>query len=179
MNQRIPRSRTRLSLTAVALVALGALTACAEDSAADTVTTDSVTSDSVVDGPRECEPVNTELEREATSTIDITLTDYAFDRTEYRAEAGVITFHAVNEGGDNHEIAFLPAGGDVPHVDGRPDEDALAEVGAFELEAFGPNRSCNATYELAAGTYTLFCIVDIDDEHTHYDEGMRATLIVT
>ena len=43
-------------------------------------------------------------------------------------------------------MAFLPGGGDVPFTeDGAPDEDALAEAGAFELEGFGPDQTCNAT----------------------------------
>ena len=82
--------------------------------------------------------------------------------------AGVVTFAASNAGTENHELAFLPGGGDVPLTeDGAPDEDALADAGAFELEAFGPGQTCNATYELEAGTYTLFCIVEADDGETH------------
>ena len=33
---------------------------------------------------------------------------------------------------------------------------ALAEAGAFELEAFPAGTSCDATWELEAGEYTLF-----------------------
>ncbi len=40
-------------------------------------------------------------------------------------------------------------------AEGEPDEDALSEAGAFELEAFGPGQSCSATYDLKPGTYTL------------------------
>jgi hypothetical protein len=69
--------------------------------------------------------------------------------------------------------------GDVPYTDGEPDEALLAAAGAFELEALGSGQSCNATYELAGGEYTLFCIVRTDDGQTHSDRGMKSTLSVT
>lgn len=132
------------------------------------------------DEPAECAPVNEDLEADATSTVEIEVTDFAFDQARYEVDAGTITFIVTNNGSLNHEVAFLPGGGDVPYTeDGHPDEEALAAAGAFELEAFGSGRTCNATYELEPGTYTMFCIVPIDDELNHYDEGMRATLVVT
>lgn len=131
------------------------------------------------DEPAECMPVGTDLEADATATVAITVSDFAFDQERYEVEAGIVTFAVTNEGSVNHEVAFLPGGGDVPYADGMPDEDALEAAGAFELEAFGPGLACNATYELEPGTYTLFCIVPIGEGHNHYDEGMRATLVVT
>jgi hypothetical protein len=61
--------------------------------------------------------------------------------------------------GEEHELAFLSGGGDVLYTDGEPDEALLAAAGTFEVEAFGPGSSRNATDELAAGECTLFCIV--------------------
>lgn len=61
---------------------------------------------------------------------------------------------------------------------GEPDEDALADAGAFELEAFGPGHTCNATYDLEPGAYTLFCIVTSPDGQTHYEKGMEGELVV-
>ena len=85
-----------------------------------------------------------------------------------------------NNGENNHELAFLPGGGEVPFIEpGVPDEDALAEDGAFELEGYSPGQSCNATYELEPGEYTIFCIVPADDGETHYEKGMSGTLTVT
>lgn len=128
---------------------------------------------------QECSPVGEDLESQATATIDLTLVDYAFEPPQVDAEAGVITFATTNAGGEAHELAFLPGGGDVPFTDeGEPDEAALADAGAFELEAYGPGRDCNATYELEPGTYTLFCIVESADGETHYEKGMRGTLEV-
>jgi plastocyanin len=126
-----------------------------------------------------CTPVGTELEASADETVPIGLTEYAFDPATVEVAAGTVTFVATNQGGDNHELAFLPGGGDIPLTDaGAPDEDALAAQGAFELEAFPPGGSCNATYELTAGTYTLFCIVEAADGQTHASKGMVGTLTV-
>ncbi len=129
---------------------------------------------------RSCSPVGTELEEEATMTVDVELDEYAFRPSSMAADAGVVTFTAANVGEEEHELAFLPGGGDVPLDDrGLPDEDALAEAGAFELEAFGPVQTCNATYDLEPGEYTVFCIVRADDGETHAAKGMETTMTVS
>ncbi len=127
----------------------------------------------------DCSSVNAALEDEADATVDIALTDYAFNPDEVEVDAGVVTFATSNQGTEAHEFAVLPGGGDVPlTADGAPDEDALAEAGAFELEAYGPGRTCNATWELEPGDYTLFCIVEAADGETHASKGMVGTLTV-
>lgn len=126
-----------------------------------------------------CAPVGADLAAEADTTLDLTLTDYAFEPSEITADAGVVTFATTNVGEEAHELAFLPGGGEVPFTDeGVPDEDALAEAGAFELEAYSPGQSCNATYDLEPGTYTMFCIVEAADGETHYEKGMQGALTV-
>lgn len=188
----------RRRAAAIGLAVIVALAACGEDDGAsvrDLGASDASESGSAseasgsssasgsasapADEPAECTPVNPELEADATGTVAIEVSDFAFDQERYEVDAGVITFAVTNNGSVNHEVAFLPGGGDVPYADGAPDEDALERAGAFELEAFGAGLTCNATYELEPGTYTLFCIVPIGDDHNHYDEGMRATLVVT
>jgi plastocyanin len=126
-----------------------------------------------------CSPVGEELEADATETVEIALREYEFDPSSITVEAGVVTFEATNEGTENHELAFLPGRGEIPlTADGAPDEDALASAGAFELEAFGPGQTCNATYEFEAGTYTLFCIVEAADGETHASKGMVGELTI-
>jgi plastocyanin len=126
-----------------------------------------------------CTPVGEELEAEATETVAIELKDHEFAPAMIEVPAGTITFEVTNNGSENHELAFLPGGGEVPVVDGAPDEEALEAAGAFELEAFPPGETCNATYALEPGTYTLFCIVESDDGQTHLDKGMKGQLTVT
>jgi len=129
--------------------------------------------ESAAEPMRSCEPVGTELEDRAVKVVDISTTDFLFTPADIDVPAGLVTFAVTNDGKHEHELAFLPGGGDVPFVDGEPDEDALAAAGAFELEAFGPGQTCNATFELAAGTYTIFCIVRLDDDETHLHRGME------
>ncbi len=127
-----------------------------------------------------CTPVGEELGPRAIKAVPIQLQDFAFSPSTVKVDAGVVTFAANNAGSENHELAFLPGGGEVPlTAEGEPDEDALSEAGAFELEAFGPGQSCSATYELKPGTYTLFCIVTSSDGKTHFEKGMRGQVVVS
>jgi plastocyanin len=127
-----------------------------------------------------CAPVGEDLEASADQTVEVDLSDYAFDPQDIEVGAGTVTFATTNTGEENHEMAFLPGGGEVPFVEpGVPDEDALAEAGAFELEGYSPGQSCNATYELEPGTYTVFCIVGSGDGATHYEKGMAGELVVS
>lgn len=169
----LPATLTKAAVAALAILAI-ALAGCgSEDGSASPPATDGP------GGPRLCEPVNVDLESSADTVVEVQANDFAFDATEYRVDAGVVTFEMTNNGEEAHELAFLPGGGPVPYTDGAPDEAKLEAAGAFELEAFDPGQSCNATYELAAGIYTVFCIVQTDDGENHYDKGMKSTLVVT
>ena len=123
--------------------------------------------------------MNPELESDADTVVAISALDYAFDPSTLDVTAGTVRFEVTNDGAENHELAFLPGGGDVPLVDGAPDEDALEAAGAFELEGFGPGQTCNATYVLEPGTYTLFCIIETADGVTHAELGMVGALTVS
>lgn len=126
-----------------------------------------------------CAPVGEDLEADADETVEVQLLDYAFAPPEIAVAPGVVTFATTNDGTENHELAFLPGGDEVPVTDdGAPDEEALADAGAFELEGYSPGQSCNATYDLEPGTYTLFCIVEAPDGETHYQKGMAGVLTV-
>lgn len=128
---------------------------------------------------QECAPVGEDLEAEAESTVDLQLADYEFVPSDVEVDAGVVTFATSNVGDEAHELAFLPGSGEVPlNDDGDPDEDALADMGAFELEAYGPGQDCNATYDLEPGEYTLFCIVETAEGETHASLGMTGSLTV-
>lgn len=175
MEQPAPRGAIVLTVT----LALG-LTACGGDPGERAASgSGPATGTGVAAAEQPCAPVGQDLAAEADTSIDLALTDYAFEPSEVTADAGVITFATTNTGEEAHELAFLPGGGEVPFTDeGVPDEEALAEMGAFELEAYGPGQSCNATYQLEPGTYTLFCLVEAADGQTHYEKGMQGTLTV-
>lgn len=178
VDPRRPCMPARRRLGAVVLVAtVIGLSACGDEGrgGSDTgVGTDSSDSEEAA-----CAPVGEDLESEATETLAVQLDDYAFVPPTPEVEAGVVTFAAENVGRENHELAFLPGGGEVPMTgEGEPDEAALADAGAFELEAFGPGQTCEATYDLEPGTYTLFCIVASSDGETHHEKGMEGELVV-
>lgn len=167
----------------VATAAALALAAAGCGSGDDADVASAVGTDAEVEEPDEgtgCSPVGEDLAAEAQETIAITLADYRFDPAMVEVEAGVVTFDVTNDGSERHELAFLPGGGQVPLTqDGEPDEEALADAGAFELESFAAGGTCRATYDLGPGTYTLFCIVTSDDGVTHYDKGMQGRLVVS
>jgi plastocyanin len=159
---------------ALGVAALLLLTACGDDDEDAGVAADAASAE-----PRPCAPVGEDLEAEAVEVVEVALDEYSFSPTPLAVPAGVVTFAAENVGEEEHELAFLPGGGGVPEdEEGLPDEDALAEANAFELEAFGPDQVCNATYDLEAGDYTLFCIVRAEDGTTHLSKGMRGVLTV-
>ncbi len=184
-----PRLVTLLLAASLALAA----TACGGDPEVTTVGTEddgsgdasgsgsgSGSGSAVAAAEQDCASVNAALEDDADETVDIALTDYAFEPDEVEVAAGTVTFATTNEGTEAHEFAVLPGGGEVPlTADGAPDEDALADAGAFEMEAYGPGQTCNATWELEPGEYTLFCIVEAPDGETHAAKGMVGSLTVT
>lgn len=129
---------------------------------------------------QECSPVNPELASQADATIDVTLLDCAFEPSQVSTEAGVTTFATTNASDQPHELAFLPGGGEVPFTEsGEPDEEALAEAGAFERPGSGVQRHLRAR---ARHLHTLLhrrvCIVEAPDGETHCEKGMRGTLEV-
>jgi uncharacterized cupredoxin-like copper-binding protein len=128
---------------------------------------------------RACQPIGEDMVGEPDSIVEVTLTDHRFEPNSFEVDAGIIRFVTENVGSEAHELAVLPGGGEVPFTtDGAPDEDALKELGAFELESYAPGRECEATWEFEPGEYTLFCIVTAPDGETHYEKGMTGTLTV-
>jgi hypothetical protein len=96
--------------------------------------------------------------------------------------AGTVTFDAGNTGAEAHELVVVRA--DDPAAlplaaDGTVDEEKLPE-GAFvgEVEPFPAKQHCTGTFELAAGSYALFCnILETEadgSKENHYANGMRA-----
>ena len=165
---------TRVMSLGMAVVFTMGLAGCgSSDGDSATVADDSATASAP------CEPVGTDLKAGAFETVAIALKEYSFTPSTLNVVPGVVTFAVTNAGTQDHELAVLPGGGDVPITTaGHPDEDALTAAGAFELESFGPGLDCEATFDLKPGAYTLFCIVTDPDGQTHYQKGMRGRLTV-
>lgn len=127
-----------------------------------------------------CEPVGSGGGTEVAVALD----EWSVDSSPEGAPAGTVTFQARNGGEEPHELVIVRgvAPEALPVVEGKVDEDALPD-GAFigEVEAFPAGETCSGTFELSAGSYTLFC--NIVEEHegqpeSHFEEGMVTTFEV-
>jgi plastocyanin len=76
-----------------------------------------------------------------------------FDKAEYRAGPGDVTFDYVNDGSIPHTLDI--------------------EGTAFELKVDDKTKTASGSVNLAAGTYTLYC-----DIPGHRSAGMQAKLVV-
>lgn len=117
------------------------------------------------------------------ATLDVVLSEWAIVAADEVA-AGAVTFEAVNEGEEPHELVLVRGAGpdelEIGH-DGL-DEEALpdgAEV-VGEIEPFPGGETCSGTFELEPGDYALVCnIVDDHGHGAHAAEGMVAGLTVS
>jgi len=109
------------------------------------------------------------------SEAHVVLDEWSVVLEEGELAAGNVTFEATNEGDDDHELVVVRgATADLPIVDGVVDEEGLPEADFIgEIEPF--DGSCDGTFELTAGTYTLFCAIVEEEDGTvenHYELGM-------
>jgi len=127
-----------------------------------------------------CKPVGDADGSDA--TVGVELKEWTVVPAGADVAAGKITFDASNTGEDAHELVVVRA--DDPATlplaaDGTVDEEKLPE-GAFvgEIEPFPAKQHCTGTFELAAGSYALFCnILETEadgSKENHYANGMRA-----
>jgi hypothetical protein len=126
-----------------------------------------------------CKPVGDAATSDA--TIAVELKEWAVLPARADVPAGTVTFEARNTGEDAHELVVVRAAdpASLPlAADGTVDEEKLPE-GAFvgEVEAFPAKQTCPGTFELAAGSYALFCnILETKADgakENHYANGMR------
>jgi plastocyanin len=132
----------------------------------------------------ECETEGAVLQS-AEAELEVTLGEWVVEPAHQTVEAGVVEIVAVNKGAESHELVIVRAAQDELVVeDGEVQEDALPD-GAFvgEIEPFDSGATCEAHFELPAGTYTFFCnIVEEEPDGTresHFEEGMVTTVEVT
>lgn len=115
--------------------------------------------------------------------VHVVLDEYSID-VQDEVPAGIVTFEAMNEGDEAHELVIIA--GDSPDLptddDGAVDESQLPSGALIgEIEPFASGDECSGTFELDAGSYVLLCnIVEEEDGETeaHYTEGMVAVIDV-
>jgi hypothetical protein len=140
----------------------------------------------------------------AATTVDVELDEWTIVPSTDTVPAGNVAFVAENVGAEPHELVIVRgASADLPlDDDGALEEDRLlggALVG--EIEPFPAGETCDGTFELSPGEYTLLCnIVEEaapdanlrheDEEeheegeneqggHVHLKEGMVTSFTVT
>jgi hypothetical protein len=124
---------------------------------------------------------------EATTSVNVTLQEFAVVPGQSTAASGSVTFIAKNTGPDDeHELVVLksdlvpttlPLGGN-----GGVDEAGAGVTKIGEIEPFPAGQTREATFELAPGKYVLICnIVDTSETPTevHYKLGMLAGFTVS
>jgi plastocyanin len=95
-----------------------------------------------------------------TSDLEVTLDEWSILAGE--ATAGPIRFVVANEGDVEHELAIKQVGGKL----------------LGEIEPFASGSTCEGTFDLAAGTYKLFCEIEDESGMTHEAAGMVTELTV-
>jgi uncharacterized cupredoxin-like copper-binding protein len=99
--------------------------------------------------------------------------DFFFDPKDVTADAGSVTVSAPNIGQVEHELVLFRTDADpasLPVAGGEVDEAALENQGAEnagEIEEVAPGQTKDATLDLAAGSYVMFCNLP-----GHYAQGM-------
>jgi hypothetical protein len=131
-----------------------------------------------------CEPVGNKDEAE--TTVKVTLDEWTVKLDKASAHAGMIHFALDNVGDEAHEmvVAMADDAAALPLTkDGGLDEQKLPKGSVIgEVEGFPPGKTCDGTFDLAAGTYQLLCnIVETEDNkvEAHLHEGMHTTFTVT
>jgi hypothetical protein len=98
-------------------------------------------------------------------------------------DAGVVEFHAENQGNEDHELVIVKGAkpADLTITADGLDEQKLpsgAEI-VGEIEPFSADDECAGNFDLTAGDYTLLCnIVDAKKKEAHAKEGMVTAFTV-
>jgi hypothetical protein len=188
-NDRAVSRRTRLGLVGLAVVlTLGVAAACTDDgsdvssgSASGSGSGSGSASGSTADA--ECEAVGDDLTPD--TEVAVTLEEFSVTADPDEVAAGNIELEATNDGTEAHELVVVKgAPGDIELGDAGVDEDALGDDALLgEIEPFPADSSCNGTFALEAGEYTLLCnIVEQEEDGTvvsHVAEGMITPFTVT
>ena len=105
------------------------------------------------------------------TTIDLTMTDFHFEPSEFTIPAGqTITVNATNNGAVEHEFVIFKLGTDAGNKFGDEDEDNIF----WEVEVFpGETSSYTFTAPTEPGEYYVTCGIE-----GHLEAGMIGRLTV-
>ena len=117
---------------------------------------------------------NTGNNAEAT-TVNVSMTTYAFQLDNPNVPAGPVTFHVTNDADDmGHEFILLKTdltASELPtNANGVVEEETLESLGEVEAEI---GESKDLTVDLVPGHYVILC-----NEPGHYANGMVLDLTV-
>ena len=183
--------RTTWGRLCAALVVMTALVAgCGDDDDDGEAASGSASEET--ETTEEEEPSSGETDGEA---IEVSAIDFAFEGLPEEIPGGNVTVHLANEGKAPHEIAFINIGDEAnaegffddfgPVIQGgAPWPDYVSNVaGANEAE---PGDDFTATYQLAPGTYMVFCALtgtpedpESEEAPPHFTQGMQQLVTVT
>ena len=108
-------------------------------------------------------------------SIGVTLTDDSVTLESTSVPAGEVTFEAVNEGSETHEIEVFEGDADPASL---PISSNVADTEGWtlvdEIEDVTPGASANLTVDLSPGTYQVVCNLP-----GYFEKGMYSTLTVT
>jgi uncharacterized cupredoxin-like copper-binding protein len=126
-----------------------------------------------------------------TSSVAVTLQEWAVIPASASTAAGKVTFNVTNSG-KKHEHEFvvfktdLDAGSLPAKADGSVNEDAAGLTNLGEIEELGLGKTESKTFDLTAGKYVLICNIvedppmeDMGGIKAHYKLGMRVAFTVT
>ena len=116
------------------------------------------------------------------NVVTVVARDFAFDVPE-KIPAGLTTFRLVNKGPDLHHVVLIKL------EEGKTMGDLFANMkGDGPLPSWaksvgGPNTpipggESNATFELAAGSYAMLCVIPAPDGQPHVMKGMAKAITV-
>ncbi len=117
--------------------------------------------------------------------VKVKLFEFQIKPKPKSAAAGKIRFVAKNIGTEQHEMVIVV--GDDPaalptDADGAVDESQIDEADLpGEIEEFDAGKTKKKAFNLAAGSYILFCNITDEDESgalNHFAEGMYTTFVV-
>lgn len=182
--------RPRRGAVAVLLLPL-VLLGCGDDGEAgrgvdggtDRLSGSTTTADEDGDPACDVDGAVTDAEVAPVASVDVTVSEFAFELSRDTAPAGPVELVARNIGLIAHEVTVVRYDGDPGALPLNPvggaDTSGLpdgAEVG--KIWSFEPDVTCRATFDLAPGRYALLCNVVDDGTSPHYSQGMHVAFEV-